>query len=105
VGRSEQTLPLSSQEIMGVSRTIVYDLVRADQIPQIPPGDGLDPAITAVSKALKAYFAEEAALEKDAAQMAAQHLKAAGRDAVGLDTRKVTLMIKQRLAKERGFPL
>ena len=56
---------------MGVSRTIVYDLVRADQIPQIPPGDGLDPAITAVSKALKAYFGEEAALEKDAAQMAA----------------------------------
>lgn len=95
-------MPLSSQEITGVSRTIVYDLVRATQI---PPGDGLDPAITAVSKALKAYFAEEASLEKDAAKMAAEHLKAAGREAVGLDTRKITLMIKQRLAKERGFPL
>lgn len=95
-------MPLSSQEITGISRAIVYDLVRADQIPQ---GQELDPAITAVSGALKAYFAEEASLEKDAAKMADQHLKAAGREAVGLDTRKVTLMIKQRLAKERGFPL
>jgi len=95
-------LPLSSQEIIGISRTIVYDLVRAEQIPQT---EALDPAINAVSKALQAYFTEEASLEKDAAKMAAQHLKAAGRDAVGLDTRKVTQMIKERLAKERGFPL
>ena len=95
-------MPLSSQEIIGISRTIVYDLVRAEQIPQ---NEALDPAIAPVSAALKAYFSEEASLEKDAAKLAAEHLKAAGRDAVGLDTRKVTQMIKQRLAKERGFPL
>ena len=95
-------MPLSSQEIIGISRTIVYDLVRAEQIPQTA---ALDPAIATVSAALKAYFSEEASLEKDAAKLAAEHLKAAGRDAVGLDTRKVTQMIKQRLAKERGFPL
>lgn len=95
-------MPLSPQETTGVARAILHDLAQAEQLPR---REGNTPALVAVGKALKAYFAEEEALEREAAQLATQHLKAAGREAVGLDTRKVTLMIKQRLAKERGFPL
>ncbi|MFP6663492.1 MAG: DUF507 family protein [Deltaproteobacteria bacterium] len=93
---------LSSQEIAGVAQAIIDDLARAEQL---EAGSGHGPAIAAVERALNTYFAEEAALERDAAKMAAQHLQAAGRDALGLDRNKVTQMIMQRLAKERGFPL
>lgn len=92
----------SAQEISGIARAIIDDLARADQL---PAGTSHEPAIAAVGKALDSWFEQEAALEKDAAKMAVQHLKAAGRDALGLDRNKVTQMIKQRLAKERGFPL
>lgn len=92
----------SNQELSGIARAIIDDLARAEQLETTA---GHEPAIAAVAKALASYFEQEAALEKDAAKMALQHLKAAGRDAVGLDRNKVTQMIKQRLAKERGFPL
>ena len=92
----------SAQELSGIARAIVDDLARADQL---ETAAGHEAAIGAVAKALDSYFEQEAALEKDAAKMAVQHLKAAGRDALGLDRNKVTQMIKQRLAKERGFPL
>lgn len=99
---SQSVVRVSAQEIASVARAVVDDLARAEQL---EAGTGHEPAIRAVEKALKAYFEAEDALEKDAEKMAAQHLKAAGRDALGLDRKKVTQMIKQRLAKERGFPL
>ena len=85
-----------------MARAIIDDLARAEQL---EAGSGHEPAMAAVERALNIYFEEEATLEKDAAKMAAEHLKAAGRDALGLDRNMVTRMIKQRLAKERGFPL
>jgi hypothetical protein len=46
-------------------------------------------------------FRQEEALEKEAERLAAEHL----RTARGLDRHKVTQLIKQRLAAERGFVL
>ena len=59
-------------------------------------------AITAkLLAALLDNFRQEEALEKEAERLAEEHLRSAG----GLDRHKVTQLIKQRLAEERGFVL
>jgi hypothetical protein len=50
---------------------------------------------------LQQNFEEEAALEREAEQLADQYLR--GRE--DLDHRKVIMGIKERLARERGFVL
>ncbi len=54
-----------------------------------------------IAELLYRNFEEEAALEREAEEMAEQHLR--GRE--NLDRRKVVLGIKERLARERGFVL
>ena len=59
-------------------------------------------AVTAkLVAALLDNFRQEEALEKEAERLAEEHL----RSARGLDRHKVTQLIKQRLAEERGFVL
>jgi hypothetical protein len=50
---------------------------------------------------LSRNFAEEAALERDAEAFAQAHR----REMVGLDSRRILMLVKERLAKERGFVL
>ncbi|MBM4268113.1 MAG: DUF507 family protein [Deltaproteobacteria bacterium] len=92
---------IAQDRLQGIARAIVDDLVRADAIVL---GTSHEAAITAVLGELEAYFKAEATLERDAERMADQHLKAAGRDGVGLDRKRVVQMIKTKLAQERGFP-
>jgi|DewCreStandDraft_5_1066085.scaffolds.fasta_scaffold12947_4 hypothetical protein len=54
-----------------------------------------------VVELLQQNFEEEAALEREAEQLADQYLR--GRE--DLDHRKVIMGIKERLARERGFVL
>ncbi len=54
-----------------------------------------------VAELLQQNFEEEAALEREAEQLADQYLR--GRE--DLDHRKVIMGIKERLARERGFVL
>ena len=57
-----------------------------------------------VEKLLTAFvenFRQEEALEKEAEQLAEEHIK----KAPGVDRHKVTQLIKQRLAEERRFVL
>jgi hypothetical protein len=59
-------------------------------------------AVTAkIVAALLDNFRQEEVLEKEAERLAEEHL----RSARGLDRYKVTQLIKQRLAEERGFVL
>jgi hypothetical protein len=53
---------------------------------------------------LEDFFKRSAALERDAERMADEHLKAAGREGLGLDRRMIVRRIKEKLASERGFP-
>ena len=73
---------IAQDRLQGIARAIVDDLVRADAIVL---GTSHEAATTAVLAELEAYFKAEATLERDAERMADQHLKAAGRDGVGLD--------------------
>ena len=92
----------SPQQLASIGRSIVDALVRADMI-EIA-GDH-QPAIAAVADRLDAYFKAASALEADAERLADEHLRTAGRAAVGLDRRRVVQMILTKLAKERGFPV
>ncbi len=64
-------------------------------------------AIQAVADRFEAYFKAASALEAQAERLADEHLRSGpGRaSAGGLDRRRVVQMIKERLAKERGFPV
>lgn len=64
-----------------------------------------DPAIAAIVRRLDTYFKAATALEAEAERLADEHLKAAGRAAAGLDRRRVVQMIRDKLAKEKGFPV
>ena len=68
------------------------------------PGDH-ERAITSVADRLDAYFKASTSLEADAEKLADEHLRTAGRAAVGLDRKRVVQMILSKLAKERGFPI
>ena len=58
--------------------------------------------VTKVSAALLDNFRQEEAIEKEAEQLAEEHLRKAP---PGMDRRRVVQMIKQRLAEERRFSL
>jgi len=77
-------------------------VVRADAVSIAGPHE---PAIAAVTDRLEAYFKATASLAADAERLADEHLRSAGREAVGLDRRRVVQMIQEKLARERGFPL
>jgi len=83
-----------------VARAIVDELVRADAIELASSHEA---AQTAVLAELETYFQAASDLERDAERMADQHLKAMGRDGLGLDRRLIVQRIKEKLAEERGF--
>jgi Protein of unknown function (DUF507) len=90
----------SPQQLASLGRSIVDALVRGDLVEL---GGDHAKAIASVSDCLGSYFKAAAALEAEAERLADEHLRAAGRAAVGLDRRRVVQMILARLAKERGF--
>lgn len=84
-----------------MARAIVDELVRADAIELASSHEAAE---TSVREELETYFDAASELERDAERMADQHLKAAGRDGLGLDRRVIVQRIKEKLAEERGFP-
>jgi len=87
--------------LQSVARAIVDDLVRADAIELTSSHEAAE---TAVLAELETYFEAVSALERDAEKLAEEHLKAAGREGLGLDRRMIVQRIKEKLAEERGFP-
>ncbi len=92
----------AQQQSLAAAATIVDGLARRGQI---EVGTARDTAVAAVAAAIDTHLAGLAQLDRDAEKLADQHLRAAGRDGLGLDRRKVVQMIRQRIAKERDFPL
>ncbi len=89
-------------QLQALAKAVVDELARADAV-ELPPDHR--PAEMALLAELEAYFEAASALERDAEKMADQHLKAAGRDGLGLDRRVIVQRIKEKLAEDRGFPL
>lgn len=100
---SKQSLEvgISQTQLQAVAKAVVDELVRADAIEL---GTSHEVAEKALVSEFEVYFKAVAELERDAERMADQHLKAAGRDGLGLDRRMIVRRIKEKLAEERGFP-
>lgn len=92
---------ISQSQLQGVAKAVVDELVRAEAIEL---GTSHEAAEKALVVEFEAYFKAASELERDAERMADQHLKAAGRDGLGLDRRLIVQKIKEKLAEERGFP-
>ena len=92
----------SPQQVQSLGRAIVDALVRADLVEL---AGGHEQAIGAIVGRFEAYFKEASGLEAEAEKLADEHLRAAGRAGAGLDRRRIVQMIKDKLAKERGFPV
>ena len=104
----------TSQHLTTLARAVVADLRRADLLvapggAKAGPGGWEEAAIEAVAEVLGNYFKAAAKLEADAEEMAEEHLRRGargrGEDLVGVDRRRMVQLIKERLAKERNFPL
>jgi hypothetical protein len=84
--------------------TLVKRLAAAEFFDLLVPETKLQERI---ARLLSANFAEEAKLEEDAKDQAEKLVRqgAPGMRREELDLRRVELLVKQRLAKERGFVL
>lgn len=84
--------------------TLVKRLAGAEFVDLLVPEDTIR---AQVAKLLADNFAAEAALEVDAQEQAQKLIRqgAPGMRREELDVRKVEQLVKQRLAKERGFVL
>ncbi|MDZ7378677.1 MAG: DUF507 family protein [candidate division KSB1 bacterium] len=85
-------------QLQAVAEAIVQALIKRELI---TPKADLVTLQQRIADLLFRNFEEEAALEREAEEMAEQYLR--GRE--GLDRRKLVLGIKERLARERGFVL
>ncbi|MCX8071560.1 MAG: DUF507 family protein [Candidatus Binatia bacterium] len=85
-------------QVQALAQAIVRALTDRDLI--LPKTDPLT-IQQRVADLLYQNFEEEAALEREAEEMAEQYVR--GRE--DLDRRKLVLGIKERLARERGFVL
>jgi hypothetical protein len=90
-------LPRDAQ-LRQLADALVAELLKKDLLTLAGDPDTLRERFFVV---LSKNFAEEAALERDAEAFAQAHR----REMVGLDSRKVLTLVKERLAKERGFVL
>jgi hypothetical protein len=84
--------------------TLVKRLITAEFVDVLGAEDKIR---TQVARVLNDNFAAEAALEDEARAQAEKLIRqgAPGMRREDLDVRKVELLVKQRLAKERGFAL
>ena len=92
---------ISQEQLQALASAIVDELVRADAMEMAGGRAGAENEIVAE---FQAYFSSLTALEREAEKLADRHLQAAGRDAIGLDRRRIVEGIKKKLAEEKGFP-
>lgn len=92
----------STQQLQTLAQSIVDDLVRADFA--TVPGSHTA-AIHAVVQRFEAYFKAVQSLDAEAEQMADDQLRSLGRQGAALDRRKIVMMIREKLAKEKGIPV
>ena len=94
----------SPAQIQRVAEGLVRRLVRADVLELAVSEDAIRARFVAV---LTANFDEEAAIEREAAAEAERLVRrgAPGVRREDLDQRRVEQLVKQRLAKARGFVL
>ena len=88
--------------MQALANSVVDELVRSETVEL---GSNHQKAAAALSAEFEAYFRADAELERDAERTADEHLKAAGREGLGLDRRMIVQRIKEKLAEERGFPV
>jgi hypothetical protein len=93
---------MSQQQLLGLGRSVVDGLLRAQLVELSGTPDA---AAQAIATQLEAYFKAAATLEADAERLADEHLKSARAGAAGIDRRRVVQMIKEKLASERGLPV
>jgi hypothetical protein len=89
---------LRDTEMRRIAAAIVARLERAGAMRITGSRDALEARIVAV---FRANVRAEEDLEAEAARFAEAH----GRELVGMDRHKVLQLVKERLAKERGFTL
>ena len=85
-------------QLRRLADSLVTELLREDLMELTGPEQDLRDRFFAV---LRDNFAEESKLEDDAEAFADSHR----REMAGMDRSKVVELVKQRLAKERGFVL
>ncbi len=90
-------IPTDTQ-LRRIADDLVGELLKADLLELRGDRDALRERFFAV---LRDNFAEEAAVEREADAFADTHR----REMAGMDRNKVVDLVKQRLAKERGFVL
>lgn len=93
---------ISPGKLQVLAKAVVDELVRADAIELASSHEAAEKAVLAE---LEAYFRKVSDLERDAEKMADEHLRAAGREGLGLDRRMIVQKIKEKLAEDRGFPM
>jgi len=90
---------IPSESYLGrIADTLVAELLKNDLVDLTGDRATLRERFFAV---LRKNFSEDAELERDAEAFANEHR----REMIGMDTSKVVALVKQRLAKERGFIL
>jgi hypothetical protein len=95
-------LRISQQQLLGIGRSVVDALLRADLATL---GGTADAAAKAIADELEAYTKAAAKLDADAERLAEEHLRSARVDAAGIDRHRVVQMIRAKLAEERGLPV
>ena len=93
---------ISQQQITALGRAIVEALLRADLVEL---GTTREATAAAIVEQLEGYFRAAAVLDAEAEKMADEHLRAVRGGTVGVDRHRVVQMIKEKLARERDFPL
>lgn len=93
---------LSQQQLIGVGRTVVDALVRADLVTL---GGTADAAAKAIADELEAYSKAVAKLDADAERLADENLRSTRVGSAGIDRHRVVQMIRAKLAEERGLPV
>lgn len=92
----------SPQQLQTLAQSIVDELVRAD-FATVPGSHA--PAIKAVAERFEAYFKAVHGLDAEAERLADEQLRSLGRQGAGLDRHKIVMMIRDKLAKEKGIPV
>jgi len=104
----------TSQQLLTLARTIVTTLIKADLMQIADPEAGKQGAreaslTAAVAAEFAKYFEASAALQAEAERLVEERLRGASRtragDFVGVDRHRMVQLIRDRLAKERNFPL
>lgn len=93
---------MSPQQLVGLGRSIVDALLRADLVTLGGPADA---AAKAIADEVEVYQKAVAKLDGDAERLADEHLRGVRAGSAGIDRHRVVQMIRTKLAQERGLPI